>query len=439
MIPSLQDFKEEYYRFIIIFLYICVCATTACISYTFSSISRSVGIAYSTTEFDIYYITICYSIYFIPVNFLANYTLDHIGVKPSLIFCSFCQIICTLLRMFISSSIWYVYIGHTIGALGNPFCVNAISKISLEWFLPENRMIATAFMTGGYMLGTSLSFSMGGWIIGDDQGLTIEELQANIQYLLLCTFLLASCIGIVTLLFYREKPNVPTCFVSNYPREKFFVAIKAMAFNQEFRLLCLGFSFLMANYVVFITFLDDIIGKFGFTQIEIASIGASMNLSCVIGKITIGFIAKKYISYKNTLLLINYSILGSLLCLLFSLIINSFGAALFFSIIFGFFLQMYWAPCLELSCEMVFPIGEANANGNLVLSGCVFNMLVGFVFSGILSSSTGVSSSYFGFFYFIISYIISGFCFFSLNGKLKREEKEIEMIIAEKYNYREFS
>ena len=437
MISSTQDFREENYRFIIVFLYMCVCGITSCISFTFSSISKSSNYAYSTTEYDIYYITISYSIYFIPVNFLANYALDHIGVKPSLIFCCVCQIICAILRIFIGSSIWFVYIGHTIGAFGNPFCVNAISKISLQWFLPKNRMMATAFMTSGYMLGTSLSFSLGGWILGDDSVSNIVELQDKIQYLLLWTLLLAIGICIITFVFYREKPQLPTCFVSNYPRENFFYAIKSMSANKDFRILCLGFSFLLGNYMVFVTFLDDLIQNFGFTQIQVASIGGSMNLSCVVGKITIGFIANKYISYKNTLLFINYSILGSLLCLLLFLIINSFTGALFFSIIFGFFLQMYWAPCLELSCEMVFPIGEASANGNLVLSGCVFNMLIGLAFSGILTSSKGITSSYFGFAYFILSYIISGFCFISLKGKLHREGKEMEM--AEQYNYKELS
>ncbi len=437
MTPLQQDFKEESYRFLIVFLYILLSTITACLSYTFSSISKSLQTVYSTNEFDIYYITMSYSIYFIPMNFIANYALDHIGIRQSMLFSILCQTLCSTLRMFIDSSIWYVYAAHTIGALGNPFCTNAISKISSHWFLPENRMLATAFMTSSYMLGTSLSFSLGGWFIGD--GLTIEELQESINNLLLFTFLLTLGINIGILLLFREKPNVPTCFISNYPRDNFFDAIKAMALNGDFRLLCFGFSFLLANYVIFVTFLFEIIGNFGFTQSEVAYIGTCSNLSCVIGKIAVGIVAKKYMSYKSTLLTINYTILGILICVLLTLMYGNFATLLLFSIILGFFLQMYWAPCLELSCEMVFPIGEANANGSLILSGCCFNMLFGLGFSSLLNTYTGITASYLGFCYFIISYVLSGFCFFKMRGKLKREEKEIEMIIAEKYNYREIS
>jgi len=443
MTPLQEDFKEDPYRFIIVFLYISLSTITACLSFTFSSISKSSAIAYSTTEFDIYYITISYSIYFIPMNFIANYTIDHIGVKPSLIFCSICQSICAFLRMFISSNIWYVYIAHTIGAIGNPFCTNVISKISVNWFTPENRMIATAFMTSSYMLGTSLSFSLGGWFIGDiggdDTDMVMKELQDQIQNLLRCTLIITFSITIGIILLFKEKPSVPTSFVSNFPREDFFVAIKSMMMNHDFRLLCLGFSFMLANYVIFVTFLDYIIGNFGFSQKEVATIGSSLNLSCVIGKIAIGFIAKKYLSYKATLVTINYAIIGTLLCVFITLMMKSFGGLVFFGMIFGFFLQMYWAPCLELSCEMVFPIGEASANGNLLISGCIFNMVFGLLFSEILNSCEGVTSSYLGIAFFIIGYILAAACFYEMKGKLKREEKEIEMIIAEKYNYREIS
>ena len=439
MTPLLEVFKEEWYRFLIVFLYVCLSAITACLSFTFSSISKSTEIAYFTTEFDIYYITLSYSIYFIPVNFVANYAIDHVGIKPSLIFAAICQLLCSFLRIFISSDIWYVYLAHTIGAIGNPFCTNVISKVSVYWFMPENRMIATAFMTSSYMLGTSLSFSLGGWFIGDDLSLTVDELQNKIQSLLLCTFFLTLSITLAIILLFKEKPKVPTSFVSSIEREDFFVAVKSMAMNHDFRLLCLGFSFLLSNYVIFITFLDYIIGNFGFTQGEVGAIGSSMNLACVVGKVVIGFVAKKYFTYRMTLLIITYTILGSLICLLFALMIQSFGGLLFFSIIFGFFLQMYWAPCLELSCEMVFPMGEANANGNLLLSGCVFNMIFGFAFSELLNSVQGVSSSYLGIAFFSLFYVLASACFYKMKGKLKREETEIEMIVNEKIYYRQIS
>ena len=175
------------------------------------------------------------------MNFIANYTLDHIGIRQSILFSILCQTLCSMIRMFIDSSIWYVYVAHTIGAIGGPFCGNAISKISTHWFLPENRMLATAFMASSFMLGTSLSFSLGGWFIGD--GLTIQELQESINNLLLFTFLLTLSINILILFLFREKPNVPTCFISNYPRDNFCDAIKAMALNGDFRFLCFGFSF----------------------------------------------------------------------------------------------------------------------------------------------------------------------------------------------------
>lgn len=440
MTPLQKDFHEQKYRFLILIIYIMVSGITACLSYTFSSISKSLNQAYSTTEYDIYYVTISYSIYFIPINFIANYSIDHIGVRPSIIFCMLCQVFCSFLRIFIGKSIWFIYIAHTIGAIGNPFCTNSVSKLSVYWFLPENRLIATAIMTASYMLGTSFSFALGGWFVGDHDETDIEGLKDKIQNLLIFTLILSFAIGIITLVAFKERPTFPTSFVSNYPRENYFVALKSMAMNYDFRLLCLGFSLLFGNYVIFITFFDYMIGNFGFKRTEVAIAGSIMNLACVLGKIFIGFIAKKYISLKSTLLLINFAILILIVLFLLSLISRSLGLLYFFSITFGFFLQMYWAPCLELSCEMIFPIGEANANGNLLIIGCIFNMIFGFIFSSLMRDTCeGVQCSYIGFTFFILGFTLSAISFLKMNGKLKREEKEIEMIIAEKYYYKEIS
>lgn len=440
MTPLEKDFHEQKYRFLIISIYIMISGITSCLSFTFSAISKSLNRAYLTTEYDIYYVTISYSIYFIPINFIANYSIDHIGLRPSIIFCIICQVLCSFLRIFIGESIWYIYIAHTIGAIGNPFCTNIVSKLSVYWFLPENRMISTAFMTASYMLGASFSFALGGWFVGNYDDSDIEGLKDKIQNLLIFTFILTCSIAIITIIAFKEKPTFPTSFISNYPRENYFVALKSMVKNHDFRLLCLGFAFLLGNYVIFITFFDSLIGNFGFKQTEVAIAGTIMNLACFAGKIFIGFVAKKYISYKNTILIINFVTLFLLALFLFSLMLQSVGFLYFFSTIYGFFLQMYWGPCLEFSCEMVFPIGEANANGNLLISGCIFNMIFGIIFSFLMRDTCeGITCSFIGFAIFFLGFTLSAISFLKMDGKLKREEKEMEMTIAEKYYYKEIS
>jgi hypothetical protein len=37
----------------------------------------------------------------------------------------------------------------------------------------------------------------------------------------------------------------------------------------------------------------------------------------------------------------------------------------FISFLFGFFNNSQWGPGLEFSCEIAYPVGEANANGFL--------------------------------------------------------------------------
>ena len=423
-----DEFHEENYRILIVILYMLVSALSACMNYSFSPITTSLQTAFDTNLFDIYYLSMSYSILFIPMNFVANYTIERYGIKPSLTICCAAQVIGALFRIFINSSFWYVLIGQTIGAMGNPFACNTLSKASLYWFLPANRIMSTAVMTSAYMIGTSLSFLLGGWFVSDTSEVSI--IQDEIEKLMIMYLILAGSVTLAVFVLFKEKPESPTSYVSEMPRENFWAALKTLCSQSEYIYLCIGFAFLLSNYVLFVTFINYLISPFGFSQSEISYIGVGLNFACVFGKITIGFIAGKHITFKNCLISISFLSIFSFGFLLLSLALQNYSILFCFSMILGFFLQMYWAPSLEFSCELVFPIGEANANGNLLLCGCFFNTIFGLVFSAALSyfeNNTGVEFIYS---YFFLSYLLAAFCFCRIKGEMNRSNKEKEIILA---------
>ena len=425
-----EEFREESYRFIIVFLFMLISALAACVNYSFSPITSSLQKAYATTEFDIYYLSMSYSILFIPMNFFGNYVIEKFGIRPSLITCCIAQTICTLFRIFINSGFIYVMIGQSIGALGGPFGNNAISKLSLNWFLPENRITATAFMSSSYMVGTSLAFLLGEWTVDDSS--SVEEIRKQIKNLMIIYFIFAvSCTLIIGILL-KEKPKTPTSYVSEFPREDYWSALKSMLLQKDYIYLCLGFSLLLSNYVIFVSFIDYLIGPFGFSQSQIAYVGFGINLTCVFGKIAIGFIAGKYVTFRKCLISIAIALVLCFSLLLISLEIKNLVVLICFSLFLGIFLQMYWAPSLEFSCEIVFPTGEANANGNLLLSGCVFNTALGLVFSGVLNYFSGNVGANIVYGYFFLSYLLAAFFFYKIIGEMNRSNKENEIILQNK-------
>lgn len=109
-----------------------------------------------------------------------------------------------------------------------------------------------------------------------------------------------------------------------------------------------------------------------------------------------------------------------------SLTLELSGLVFVFSALFGFFMQMYWSPSYEFACELIFPVGEANANGGLILCGCLINVIFGFIFSKIFNLEQEIWAP-FAFSYFLISTASSSFLFQCIQEDLKREKKEIEL------------
>ena len=423
----LTSIKTVNYKYLIVLIYILCNLENAFINFTFSPIVKSLKFAYNVSDFDIYYLSICYSIFYLFMNFPANYIIEHRGIKSSLLIFAIGQVICCIFRLFINESISYVYIGQTISALSCPFCNNVVSKISLNWFESKQRIISTSFMTSSYMLGSGFTFILSTFFVEDPVINPDISLQKNqILAYMASGFFLSIGILIMVFFFFIEKPENPCCLVADYPRESYFESLKLIIRNKNFVYLCSGFALQTSNFCLFVVYTHFILTPFGFSETQIAYIGSLVNFWCFFGKLVIGYLVYRVFSFKKSLFYICLSLLVSILGFLLSLISGSSALIFIFSCFFGFFLQMYWSPSYEFACELIFPVGEANANGGLILCGCLINIVFGFIFSIIFSLNERIWVP-FTFSYFLISTAISLVLFRNTKEDLNREKKEFEL------------
>lgn len=86
-------------------------------------------------------IPMSYMICYIFINFPSNWVLDVKGIKKGIITGSVFTAIGTGIRCFVNYSFEYVIIGQFLCAIGQPFILNAPTKIATRWFLPKNVFI----------------------------------------------------------------------------------------------------------------------------------------------------------------------------------------------------------------------------------------------------------------------------------------------------------
>ena len=417
----------ESYKYFILLIYVLCNTENAFINFTYSPIIKSLRFAYNVSDFDIYYLAISFSIFYLFMNFPANHVIEQWGIRSSLLIFSMGQILCCTLRLFINQSLIYIYIGQTIAALSCPFCNNVVSKISLNWFNPKQRIISTSLMTSSFMLGSGFTFILSTFFVEDPTLNPDISSQKNevLSYMASGLFLSVG-VFLIVFFFFIEKPENPCCLVSEYPRETSLDSLKIILKNRNFLYLCSGFSLQTSNFCLFVVYINFIISPFGFAENQIAYIGSWVNLFCFFGKLTIGFLVYKHLSFKKALFYICISLFISTAGFLLSLISGSSFLILLFSGLFGFFMQMYWSPSYEFACELIFPAGEANANGGLILCGCLVNVVFGFIFSKVFSLSENIWAP-FAFSYFLLTTCFSLFFFQKIDEDMNREKKEIEL------------
>jgi FLVCR family feline leukemia virus subgroup C receptor-related protein len=101
-------------------------------------ISVPVGRAYGQSDAVVAIIPMCYMITYVLVNFPSNWVLDVKGVKKGIVVGAFLTSLGACFRCFITSHFAFVILGQILCAIGQPFVLNAPTKIAVRWFLPKN-------------------------------------------------------------------------------------------------------------------------------------------------------------------------------------------------------------------------------------------------------------------------------------------------------------
>ena len=160
-------------------------------------------------------------------------------------------------------------------------------------------------------------------------------------------------------------PAIPPSPIQTQERSSFKDSFKLLYNNKDYVKLLSAFSVDLANHLVFISSVHHIMKPFGYTNGQIGTIAALVNTSSVLGKFGFGIIANKYATFKNTLKAIYLITFVTMFIFLVLITLQNTGFIYVSAFLYGLFYNSQWAPALEFSAEVAYPVAEANANGIL--------------------------------------------------------------------------
>lgn len=288
---------------------------------------------------------------YVLLSIYSGKLIDLKGYRFSICWGSLVMAAFACLRIY-DESFWILLLAQLGISLAQPFIVNAITKLVLDWFEEEHHAIATGLGTMGMFVGMALGLLV--------TPLLVESYGFSFA---MTVFALVSIIS--TLLCFLWVKNNPDKKHETTISE---ITLKLKDFFEDKQLLTLFIlSFLgLGFFNGLTTWIELILAPHGITSVQAGIIGSFLIFGGIIGAVVIPLLSDYFKKRRPFLLLSILIALGTTLPLCRSENYNLLLVLAFFQ---GFFFLPAYALLLEMCSEWVGEEKAGSATGILMLMG----------------------------------------------------------------------
>ncbi|MEI1276826.1 MFS transporter [Leptospira venezuelensis] len=367
------------YRWVILGLYALITAIIQIQWLTFAPIAREAKLFYEVSSLQIDLLSLIFMGVFVLMAIPASYIIDTYGIKIGV------GVGAALTGIFSLSKGVYadnfsIVVASQIGlAIAQPFILNAVTKVSVQWFPITERATAVAIGTLAQFIGIILVMAITPRMLGE-----VNPNPQEIPGILLNYGIVAVTGAVVFLAFFKEKP--PTApDKANLQESKFkvFEGLKHILSQKDMRKSLLLFLIGLGVFNAVSTCIDQICETKQLNMTQSGEIAGMMLMSGIIAGIFVPLISDKVGKRQPFLVIAMAGFLPGML--LFSLA-NDYTLVLIGAFLIGFFLLGIGAPIgFQYCAEITSPAPESSSQGLLLwigqISGIFF--ILGLNFLGI--------------------------------------------------------
>jgi len=373
---SKSTFKVYRIRWVMLSIYMLMVAANQLLWITFAPITGDATKYYSVSDLQIGILSMCFMIVYIAVSIPASWIIDKYGLRIGVGIGAVFTGVFGMLRGFAGTD-YYLLLMAQIGiAIGQPFILNAITKLSARWFPIEERATAAG-------LGTLAMY------IGILAGMTVTPyltIGHGIEGTLYIYGIISVTIAVIFLLFLREGPPTAPCRADQEGRSLVFDGFMQTLRTRDFIWLMIIFFIGLGVFNSVTTWIEDIMRPRGFTATQAGLTGGLMIVGGIIGALIIPMLSDRY--QKRTPFII-LALFGSTLGLAGITFATSYWLLITSGMVLGFFLLSAGPVGFQYGAEITFPASEGTSNGMLLLMGQVSGIAFIFGMDSMKSSLTG--------------------------------------------------
>jgi len=371
-----SNFKVYGIRWIMLTVYMIIVAVNQLLWITFAPITGEATRYYGVSDLWIGILSMCFMIVYIVVSIPASWIIDKYGIRTGVGIGAVFTGVFGLLRGLAGPDYSLLLFAQIGIAIGQPFILNAITKLAARWFPIEERATATGLGTLAMYVGILIGMTLTPY-------LTIGSGIGGMLYIYGIISIITTA---VFLIIIKERPPTAPCRPDQEERSLVFDGFKQTLRTRDFILLMVIFFIGLGVFNAVTTWIEDILRPRGFSATQAGITGGLMIVGGIIGAIFIPLFSDRY---KRRTPFIIIALTGATIGLAGITFATSYWLLLTSGAVLGFFLLSSGPIGFQYGAEITYPASEGTSNGMLLLMGQISGIAFIFGMDSLKSSSTG--------------------------------------------------
>ncbi len=335
---------------------------------SYAAVTSKAMIFYGVSETEILLLSMIFMVAYIPVTFLASWFIDKYDFKKGAGVGALVGGIFGFLRFLAGPNYVLALIFQTGIAIGQPFILNCITKLSANWFPESERTTSSGLSLMSQFVGIMLGVAFTPFlVVGND--LTI---------MLLVYGILSLASGILFVVLVKNRPPTPPSEKPSAEKVMMTEGFKQLFTNKNYLILLVIFFAGLGTFNFITTYIELIVIPRGYGSAEAGIFGAIIMIGAMIGAIIMGGLSDKLQKRKPLIIIATMITCFSLFMLAFTTNITLLYISGF---LLGFGILSAGPVCLEYAVDITHPVPEATSNGLLMMIGQISGIIfiLGFV------------------------------------------------------------
>lgn len=371
-----SEFKVYGSRWLILAVYMFMVAVNQLLWITFAPITGDATKYYGVSDLKIGILSMCFMVVYIVVSIPASWIIDKYGIRIGVGIGAIFTGVFGLIRGFAGPDYNWLLIAQIGVAVGQPFILNAITKLAARWFPIGERATATGLGTLAMYIGILAGMTLTPYLI----------IGSGIGGMLYIYGIISILTAVVFLILIKERPPTAPCRPDQEERSLVFDGFMQTIRTKDFIWLMVIFFIGLGIFNSVTTWIEDILRPRGFSATQAGITGGIMILGGILGALIMPLLSDRY---KKRTPFIIIALTGATLGLTGITFATNYVLLLTAGMVLGFFLLSAGPIGFQYGAEITYPASEGTSNGMLLLMGQISGIAFIFGMDSFKSATTG--------------------------------------------------